>query len=155
MGQSTDGQIFFGVLLEEGAEFPWDGDPFGGDIDDWWIMKVKKWNPPFELYDESGEFLPGMETDENIDVYYESKYKFKSENPLPVELVNVCSAEYPIYGLAVLGTYMFASRGYPESFNPLDLTFTKENLDKLLNFLDETGIESDSEPQWYLSSYWG
>ena len=36
MGISTDGQICFGVLFEEGYEFPWDCEEYAYDIYIWW-----------------------------------------------------------------------------------------------------------------------
>ena len=157
MTTSTDGQICFGLMFEEDTEFPWDDTERWDDIDDWWLSYVLKWLPPFELYDEDGEYIGGVKPpEEKIEQYHREKIAFELKAPpLPVQLVNYCSAQYPSYILAVPSTCRSASRGYPEAFHPSDLKVNPEEIDALLEFCREYGIEIDSEPTWYLSSYWG
>ena len=157
MTQSTDGQICFGLLFEEDTVFPWDDHERWGDIDDWWLSYVLKWLPSNELYDKDGEYLGGVKPpEETIDKYYKEKHDFVEKAPkLPVQLVNVCSSEYPQYILAVPSTFMRASRGYPESFHPMDLKVTPQEIDTLLEFCRTYDIEIPGDPMWYLSSYWG
>lgn len=158
MGVSTDGQICYGILFEDGYEFPWDED---GDIEDWWndIHGMKDWKPTVEIYNSEGNYLNGIKpSKEAIDAYYDERRAFKeslSIPPLPVEMVNVCSGDYPTYILAVPSSSKSASRGYPQEFDPQLLKVSEDELQALLGFCDKYELEYDGEPKWYLSSYWG
>jgi len=66
MGQSTDGQICYGVKFEEDFEFPWDDDPYL-DEDDWWLEGASE-----------------AEIDEH-------RRDWLKAHPLPFELVNLVS----------------------------------------------------------------
>ena len=144
MGVSTDGEISFGVVFEDGFEFPWRDDDFDYELETWW----KSINGFTEKYD--GDY----------EAYRAKKDKFYAEYPLPVELVNYCSGEYPMYLLAVPGVGTSCSRGNPTDFNPLDLTVTDEQKQALMDFInkylaDAELSEEEIEPKWYLTSYWG
>jgi len=157
MTQSTNGQICFGLVFEEDAEFPWDEHNRWDDIDDWWLSYVLKWLPSNELYDKDGEYIGGVKPpQESIDRYYKEKHDFVKKAPkLPIMLVNYQSGDYPAYILAVPSTFKSASRGYPEEFHPMGLKVTPHEIGTLLEFCQKYDIEVSGEPQWYLSSYWG
>ncbi len=150
MGVSTNGQLSYGVLLEEGVELPWDQDE--EDIDGWWL-NILDYKPPFEAYTDEGERLPEM-TDEKISEYFAHRRKFIEENPLPVTVVNVCSCDYPMYMLAVPGKEYSAHRGYPEEINPDDMKVNPLDTKRLLEFCEQYGIEFEKGPGWFLSSLW-
>lgn len=154
MTVSTDGQICFGVLLEKDHKLPWDNGDYDGWIESWW-MDVQGYKRPFEIFNESGNYIGGMKPPEDKRrEYYDHQHTFEKAHPLPIKLVNYCSGDYPMYILAVPGNSKRASRGYPESFDPAELTVTQEEVDALLQFCDDYGIEHD-EPKWWLSSYRG
>ena len=76
------------------------------------------------------------------------------ENPIPVELVNVCSGDYPVYIVAVPGTLTTAHRGSPVAFNSRELFIPlPTEYESFLEFCAEHKIEGRTS--WYLSSYWG
>ena len=87
--------------------------------------------------------------------------------PLPVEFVNVCSAEYPHYVIAVPSTpstSLIANRGYPQAFDPSALTVTQEETEVLIRFCQDHCLSEmdlvfdkpvDLTPKWYLGSYLG
>ncbi len=166
MGQSTDGQICFGVLFPDGVEFPWDKEA-DGDHEEWW-RKVQGYEEPFSPWDEKGEYAKGFTRDDpRIDKYFEHRRAFDKAHPFPAELVNVCHIDSPIWILAVPSTCKTARRGYPEAFDPASLAVTEQDVAKLKTFLAEH-IKFDPEefshdkdfdatltPKWYLSSYWG
>ena len=77
------------------------------------------------------------------------------DNPLPFQLVNYCSGEYPMYILAVPGTLKSAYRGSPKSFTLDELQVDEEASKKLIAFCEEYGLEGESEIGWTLSSYMG
>ena len=57
MGMDASSDIVFGVLLKTDDEgnYPW-----GDDLDEWWLTNVRGYKPPFEIYDEAGNYLIGM-----------------------------------------------------------------------------------------------
>lgn len=133
MGVSTDGEICYGIVFDDGYEFPWDNDVDSGDSEDWWIRVVL--NRTYTNYAELKEI--------------------RQENPIPFELVNYCSGEYPMYILAVPGTVLRANRGYAKEFNPADLKVDEEASKKLIAFCEEYGLEGESAIGWKLTSYMG
>lgn len=151
MGVSTDGRICYGALFEEGTEFPWDED--GQDIEDWWRDQYD-WEPSKEVYDRAGNYLPGI-TRADIDAYYKERRDWLKEHPLPVELVNVCSGDCPIYILAVPGTVKTANRGYPvEIDKDVDFALDPKADIALVEFLQTHELEPEGPAKWYLSSEW-
>lgn len=151
MGTSTNGQLCYGVAFEEDFEFPW-----GDDIEDWWVYTVHKFKHSFELFDSAGNYLNGREPsrDENAR-YWQERRDFEALHPLPVEVVNYCSGDYPMYLLAVPGTVRVARRGFAEPIDPSSLVVSDEDRDRLMGFLNDHGIDVPSPPGWLLTSYWG
>lgn len=161
MTTSTDAQICFGIRLHadedgEWSHLPWEGEPYYGDMEEWWCRAVQGYKNPFELYDETGEYIDGIEPPkEKRDEYYNQWREFKKSHPLPVKLVNACHIDYPEWILST-GVYMEANRGYPIMFDPALLVFTREQYKLLIDFCATHKIDIGSEqPQWWLSSYWG
>lgn len=154
MSTSTDGQICFGILIEEGGDLPWEDDEYGGYPEDWW-EEINGYQKPFEIYDEKGGRLPNI-TENMVDEYYAHNRQWHKDNPLPFELVNYCSCDYPMYILTLPETRMNANRGYPEPFEPNDLVVSAERAMELVHFCEKYGIDIGEEyPRWWLSSYWG
>lgn len=157
MGQSTNGQICFGINFEEGYEFPWDAEEFEGDEEKWWL-KINGYKPSITPFGEDGDYLPNLtekEKEEMSDAWYKELSEFREAHPLPVELVNTCSLEYPMYIIAVSSTCRIARRGYPQEFNPKDLIVNIGDVIALEKFCKDNNIKYEGKPQWYLSSYWG
>lgn len=152
MGLSTDGQLSFGYVFEEGYEFPWDSEEFEGDIDEWW-RNVKGFESTVEYpYDEAGNYKEGFSSKSpEIKTYYDEMTEWDKANPLPVQLVNYCSEEYPMYILAA--KHMVANRGYPNKVSLADLSDIAEAHVRLQNFLAEFSIEPEGEFGWWLSSH--
>lgn len=163
MGVSTDGQISFGISFPEEYTFPWSDDRWGGDENEWWIVGVRRYKPPFQLYDESGEYIDGVKpSEEKISEFYRHKRDFKKENPMPVEIVRHCSYDYPMYIIAAPGTHIKNSRGYPEIFEPEKMSVTKKQIDDVIEFCEKYCAPKDKydefpemKPHWYLTSMWG
>lgn len=163
MSTSTDGQICYGIVFPEGFEFPWETY----DEEGWW-RKVKGYKPPFELYTEDGEYINGVKPEQaQIDAYYEHQRNWEKANPFPVEVVNYCSGDCPMYILAAKGSLLSNSRGYPLEFDPNNMKMGDWQAliefceTYLLKKIDEyNGEEWNDEkilikPKWYLTSYWG
>lgn len=153
MGISIDGQICYGIVFDdEYEEFPWEEY----DLEDWWLEQCG-FKPPIEIYTDDGEYVNGICPDQEvIDEYYRYGREFKKNNPMPIEMVNACSSDYPVWIMAVSGTIMGASWGYPEAFDPEKLIVTEAQKKDLIDFCNKYGIDiTDKEPKWYLSSYKG
>jgi len=153
----TDGQICYGVLLEEGVELPWESDEHDGDIERWWRYDVLGYENPFEMFTPEGAWIGGEPwPEEKTEQYYGERKDFDRANPpLPVELVNYCSGNFPMLVLAIPASRYTASRGYPEKFEPSKLLVDEGEVKRLLDFCKEYNIKFAEEPAWYLSSYWG
>ena len=149
MGQSTDGILFFGWILEEGAELPWEEYC----EEEWW-QKTKGYKPPYELYNADGsDYLPGV-TQDMVPKYYEDQRNWMKENPMPFETVNYCSGEYPMWGIAIVESVNTAHRGYPVGINLNELKDLEETFaDKVKKIQDL--LDLDTMPKWHLVSYWG
>jgi hypothetical protein len=151
MGTSTDGLIFFGWAFDEGHEFPW-SEQDEDDPEEWW-RNINGYKPPFQLYDERGEYPNGeMPTDAQLKTYYDLQRCWDQQHPLPFELVNYCYHDNPMWALAVPRSVLRAHRGFPLSFDPQRLSADATGLRQ---FCEKHGIELAGEPQWYLASYWG
>lgn len=151
MGQSTNGQLCYGIILEEGYEFPWgEGD---GDEVQWWLYDVCGYKNPFEIFDEDGNYIGGLKPNrKKIEEYFERQREAEEKNPMPFVLVNYCSGDVPMYILAIPSTKKSASRGFPKEVTSLDLD--EKDKERFLDVCKKHfGVEED--PQWYLSSYWG
>lgn len=153
MGVSTNGQICYGVLLEDGAELPWEQEEGGQDIDDWWRNQTG-YVPSKPVYDGDGDRLQGI-TQDDIEAYYAERRKWDEAHPCPVEMVNVCSGDCPIYIVAIPSTVKSARRGYPEKIDvQADFALDPKLEIELCEFCVKYGIEYEDSPAWYLSSLW-
>lgn len=154
MGVSTNGQICFGILLEEGVTLPWADDDGERYIDDWWRDQCG-YVPTKQLYDEDGKHLPGV-TKQDVDDFYKHRREFDAAHPCPVVMVNVCSGDCPVYIIAIPDTVKSARRGYPEKIDrDADFALNPKLVQLLEEFVDKHEIEYEDGPHWYLSSYWG
>lgn len=153
MSISTDGQICFGVLLDEDQHYPW--DDYDG-IEDWLLRAVFEYRPTKELFDIDGEWVDGKKPEQEvIDQYFIERRHFLENNPFPVELVNVCSGDCPIYILAIPESIKKAQRGYPESISPWKMNWNNRWEDDLLAFCDKYELAFSGTADWFLSAYWG
>lgn len=161
MGVSTDGEISFGFVFEEGFAFPWDceeseGKPWHGSLDDWWRHVNGFEHKLPDPYDEHGNYKPGFSKDSpGLHEYHQEAIDWDRANPLPVNEVNYCSGDYPMYMLAVPDVGLTARRGCPEVITEGTLTVREQQKSALIEFCKKYGITTDGEPKWWLTSYWG
>ena len=153
MGTSTNANICYGIVLEDGYECPWDG-LYEGDIEAWWLAE-RGFKHSFEIFDADGNYLEGAPaSDDAISNYFQEERAFQKANPIPVELVNYCSNDFPMYVIAVPGTVVTALRGNPTPFNPDNLLCNFDAEQAFLAFCKHYDFP-ESRPGWVLSSYWG
>lgn len=155
MGVSTDGQICFGNKYEEEFQFPWDAEPFNGDESDWWRVECG-FNPSQVVFDEHGEYLNGVKpSDEVIRGHFEEQTAFDKAHPLPFQVINYCSGDYPMWILAVPSTVRRNNRGEARRFEPTDLVVTDAETHALREFCIKHDLIPEEDAGWYLTSYWG
>lgn len=154
MGAATDGQLSYGIVFEEGFEFPWDTKEFEGDYEKWWEFVNDYQNPEFNPYTEEGQYKDGMNIDSpEITTYFNHVNNWNKEHPLPVDIITHCSYDYPMYLLAI--KHISTRRGETVEINPHFLEISDLDRQKLIDFLDTYKIETVDEPKWWLTSYWG
>lgn len=151
MGLST-GHLSYGCVFEEGFEFPWGDERYGGDIEDWW-RDVKGFTRAVDSpFDEQGNYKPGIsEGSPEVSRYYTELQVWGIINPLPVKLVNYCSGDCPMYILA--SKDLRAKGGYSTPVSIGNIKCTDGTHQRLMSFLEEFGIVPEGEIGWWLSSY--
>jgi len=153
MGVSTDGVICYGVYVEE--DLPFDQEKHD-DEEEWW-RHHKGYKRPFEMFTEDGQWIGGEEwPEEKCDEYFEHQREWDEANPMPFELVNVCSADCPMWVIAVPTMKTTACRGYPVVIDQGTLSTRgfSEEIERFREFLKEA-FDITEEPKWFLGSYWG
>lgn len=133
MGASTNGQICYGIVFEEDHEFPWDAEPFNGDLNQWWLKQIG--------------FVPKNNS-------YEEECAALLKHPVPIALVNYCSDTCPMYMVAIPASCTSALRGYPERITQDTLNLPCNWAQELVAFCDRFDLHYSEGPGWYLSSYW-
>jgi len=153
MGISTDGQLSYGVVFDEYFEFPWDAEKWDGDIEDWW-RDVNGFSNPIEYpFDEKGDYKPGYNGESPVvSEYFRHRSEWLKLNPVPIEVVNYCSCELPMYLLA--SKHMSNSRGTTQKVALEFFRDTDEASQNLAEFLDKYNIESENDAAWWLTSCW-
>ena len=156
MSISSDGIITYGINFdpdEDEVVFPWGDD----DIDDWWIDVVHGYKPPFELFDKDGDYIGGVKPpQERISEYFAHRRTFKDSLPeLPVEMVIHCDYNYSMWIIAIPGTNISASRGYPQKIPDGFIHHDPEWDSILIGFCEKHGIDMPDKPAWWLTSLYG
>ena len=143
MGMNAYASICFGIALEDGVELPWNDEKYRDGIEEWW-RDVNNFVSPVPCpFDPRGNYLPGFGSDHpQVNDYFDAVHVWDKANPLPVEIVDFCSCEYPMYIIAVLGSQSYTDWGDPSPIDPTKLTVTPKEIAVLLDFLDEYGIET-------------
>ena len=145
MGQSTNGILFYGILI--------DGDEcecqFGEEDNEW----EKVYAGMMGIH-EPDEWLEGDENNLKLwREYWSRRDENCKESPCIIDLH--CSCDYPCHYIAIRETHMVAHRGYPKSLDDLSVsgeTFKKWD-QQLENFCSLMRI-AWAEPNWYLASLW-
>lgn len=173
MGISSDGILAFGVDLGEpdDVELPWasDGEDDDGEFEEWYVglhgvTAAHLWDAynawaetpeALAIPGHSGERLKAYEAAhpawrEELDAYYEKKHEI--EGAAPIEIVQHCSYDYPMYIVAVPGTVTTAYRGSPEKIPDFDVDSAK--VAAAGDFCAAHGIPFDN-PGWLLASMYG
>jgi hypothetical protein len=156
------GNISYGVAFDEDFEFPWDAEPWEGDIEHWWLDVSGYVNPHEYPYDERGNYKPGH-CAHTADPYWDARSGWRKDNPLPIVLLVCHSHDYGSYILAARNTVDYAHEGGPVAIDPALMTVEQEDHDALIDFIhdyciyplgmNDVPIVDDPDPTWYLSAH--
>jgi hypothetical protein len=136
MGVSTNALMAFGFDLgEERPESFTDSDEGYFEADEFLLRDFDAGIP---------EWTPGVGPD-----YWDNKSAALAK--IPVDIIEHCSGEYPMYFLAVRGTECEARRGYPSVAEQREIAAAE--IDAMRAFCEKHGIEWQ-EPRWYIFSMW-
>lgn len=145
MGVSTDAILAYGIDLGEEwhDKVPW-GEEEDQDME-YWLYSL---DPDRLDYDYE------MASEEEREAVWAVRREFIAD--FPVEDIHHCSGDYPMLFLAVRGTKVRASRGYPKKIEMADLHVDPFVAGRFLARLKGWGIEFEVEDlAWHLFSYWG
>lgn len=149
VGVSTNAILAFGFDLGvEGAEELAELFMPGVDTEEDESFEFDEW-----IATQAGVVYP--EEHSGIDSPEFEDYSTKREAAIaacPVEVITHCSYDYPMYFLALRGTKISASRGYPVAITTP--TPTAEQIAAMRAFCEQHGIEWQ-EPSWHIFSLWG
>lgn len=166
MGQSTDAEIAFGV--DFGDDHPLlgeDEDEGSEDLGDYLAARTGLIDPDSEIpeeinYGSLDDFARWK--DENPEwtkrtrVYRQKVLELEDE--APIEIIAHSSGEYPMYIVAIKGTHLVASRGYPKEFEPTALWVDAASISAAQKFCEEYEINTEDhhfeDPKWLLFSMW-
>ncbi len=157
MGTTTNGFIFYGFVFDEDHRFPWMSEDGEGEIDDWWL-KVTGFTPSVDPFDEEGNYKDGpASSPSSIKKYFAERDAWQAEYPLPVVVENYCSADFPMYALAVPGTVTTGRRGDPTAlpFGALNKSVSLDKVNAFLEFCEKYEIKPPHDLRWFVASYWG
>lgn len=163
------GQLAYGIYdYSDKQEFPWDGRGFY----DWWDHDITGF-PRSDFYDENGnlkkgeirEELPTWDASVRIEgwrvspeiqaaitAYNKKKFQHQKQHPAPIELVNVCYADHPLYLLVVPGAFYCSPRICPVAIDPNSLEVDESKIKAFQDFVKKYVPSLKDEPlKWYLS----
>ncbi len=136
MGQSTNAELVYGVMLEEYDECYYEDLPFANDEDE-----------DFEDFVCRRAGAPNYGAEGFTDAVWELRNK--ASGAYPVDLYRHCSGDCPMWILGLKATHMLAYRGGPVSFDALPPVPDTHELELMCQ---QFGIPY--EPSWLLYSDW-
>ena len=150
---SVNGNICYGVLLDVDSDIPWEDEKYEFDIEVWW-RKIKGFEQSREIYTDDGERRLDGITEDDVKKHYAEEHEWLKDNPLPVELVNYCSGDEPMYILAYPDSVLTCYLGHPLKVSSAVIdTDNAESL--LIDFCKDHLIRYVGAPELWLSSYYG
>lgn len=145
---SSQANICFGYKLNQMSGFPWseNGDD-SLDPSDWWLANVAHWKPTVDIY------AKGFKATREQSIRYYDERKAALQNS--ISIVNIEMPEERSFILGIEKTFVGASNGSPQEFDPALLVVTPEEVKALVDLVAKYRIRvADKAPKWYLSTYW-
>lgn len=156
MGSDPSATLCFGyAFFGEEETFPWSDGDVEYDIDDWW-MEVNGYVNPFPCpYDTYGMLLPNIQK-EDEEAYWNHRREWRNANPVPVHVVTCYSSDYPCgYVLTTREVEFRSPDGGPDKLDEAIFSRAYEASQVLKDFCEKYGVETDGDPAWYLTSFYG
>lgn len=168
-GVEEDAGLFWLQKDEDGDTVDDEGDEEEQSFEEWWeevngVSQKAIWAEYYawEKDNKTGDYAKDQGLVERyeklhpqwrkrLNNYYDDARRVRDD--CPVELVTHCSYDYPMYILAVKGTEVTASRGYPEEISEDSLIISDDKMDDFREFCETYKIKGD--PRWWLVSMWG
>ena len=163
MGMNAVATISLGILFDEEAQLPWNGEEYDGDMEDWWyhVKGGAKANPNEFPFTPEGNYKEGFSRASNCvktNAWFDWRQEWREENPCPVDLVSYGSDAYRREVLIVKDAEQRVYDYEPEILDAkkiMSLKTALEGSSMLKKFCKEYGIEHEDGPHWYLSAYYG
>lgn len=133
MGVSTDAILVFGFDCGE-------------------TQPIKDWID--DLIAEEAHLIRPAGSWDNPDVRAYHDARREAIEACPVDIVDHCSGEYPMYVVALRGSEIRSSRGHSTVIDPAALNVAPERIVAMKAWCEAHGIQW-REPSWLLVSYWG
>jgi len=128
MGVSTDAYLFYGFVFYDSEESI--GEP-----------------PPWERHEDESSDPRWTDWERYCDAATVARLK-----DLKIEINYHCHWDYPGYFICTKESFVFASRGYPQVIESLDVP---EDADTRLQLACELLGIKFQKPKWIMASYWG
>jgi hypothetical protein len=156
MGQSTDAILFYGYCWDEEEVEIWEDGQKNEDGEDEdaeeryaRMSGVERPTAEYPERDDSSVSAEGVRA--AFSAYWDKKRAINKA--VGVEVGHHCSGEYPIPFVAVTGSLLRATRGYPEKVTSLSVGDDWDA--KLGAYCALMGIKpSQEKPGWWLVSMW-
>lgn len=152
MGMDAKCDIAYGFVVEEG-ELPWRCKEYDYDIDDWW-RETQGYKPPFQLFDDEGNWLPGMEAEKaKQDEYYAHRHNWDDANPCPIGVITGSEGEEDaIITCAEIDDIGFDWDYGVQPVDPKSFEISFEQaaaIEKVRELLESLEIEIKQGPGWF------
>jgi hypothetical protein len=145
MGSDCRATIAFGIDLGD-SEQPWTND----ELEDWWL-KVNNYEPPYEIYDDEGYLIDGIDRkSEKCKAYWEHRNNWIKEHPCPVALAYY-GTDFENKVLMIPSTEI--SSYYLEVFGPKATQVNQDEIESFKQFVNTYVNKEDLgdlEPEWLL-----
>lgn len=159
MSSSAGSFIGYGYAFDRGTIFPWDADPFTGDVEFWW-RSVNAFN---EMHDKQGnerKDFDGMDP-RIVDEVFEHRKQWHERNPMPVEIKQFGDLgvfdEDKEFAIIVRGIGCNTPDDEDvELFDPSTESFALscDQRFQVDDFLRRFGIEAKEQPSWMVCCYY-
>lgn len=140
MGYSPQADIFYGIVFDECAEFPW--GEYSSGLEDWWYLEIHKFKPSATPYNEEGNYKEGCRKGCSEEITYWSERKTHKEScpKLPIEVVYHGYHEDTAVALVAK---LLASGSWdgPTELKPQEWEITLKEMTTFFEFLDKYKIK--------------
>lgn len=148
MGKNIDAVIAYGVELKNDTNYPWNDYD---DFQDWWLAAIG-FKPTKPVWNEGGDYLPGV-TDTDVEDYFDERDFALKNEPMPVSL-DFMGYSHDDSPVIVIEESIICASGEIEMFDPSSLAVGSDWDNRLRNF-QENQLGTTEPARWLLyGKYW-